>query len=312
MAAAEAPIKRRWTADDIGDLTGTTVVITGANSGLGLTSAEALAEHGATVIMAGRNPLKLSEAAASVGGPATSTVRLDLADLESVRRAADEIAEQADRIDVLMNNAGVMAPPLSRTKDGFELQIGTNHLGHFALTGLLLPLLHHEAARVVNVSSTAHTMGAMDLDDLNYEQRKYSAWSAYGQSKLANLLFTAELDRRAAAAGWDLLATAAHPGYAATNLQFSGPGYAQNPIGKGLSWLGNLVLAQSAEAGAWPQLYAAVAPVQGDDYIGPTGFRGMRGHPGQADRTGAARDEDTARQLWELSEELTGVTYDWS
>lgn len=304
----------KWTDADIPELDGTVVVITGANSGLGLESAKALAAHGAQVIMAGRNPLKLSDAAAQVtGGPRPRTVALDLADLASVRRAAGELLEGTERIDVLMNNAGVMAPPLQRTKDGFESQIGVNHLGHFALTGLLLPRLRHEGARVVNTSSAAHYMGAIDVADLNYEQRRYSSWPAYGQSKLANLLFTSELDRQAREAGWDLTAVAAHPGYAATNLQTSGPWYAQNPLGRAMSKGMNLVLAQSAKAGAWPQLYAAVAPgVVGDEYYGPDGFRGVRGNPALSQRSDAARDGETARQLWELSEELTGVVYDWS
>jgi NAD(P)-dependent dehydrogenase (short-subunit alcohol dehydrogenase family) len=302
----------RWTAADLPDLDGATVLITGANSGLGLESARALAAHGAQVLMAGRNPQKLSQAASTVtGGPRPVTVQLDLADLGSVRRGAQEVTDRVGRLDVLMNNAGVMAPPLLRTKDGFESQIGVNHLGHFALTGLLLPLLRQ--ARVVTVSSTAHRMGSVNVDDLNYEHRSYSSWPAYGQSKVANLLFTAELDRRARAAGWELVAVAAHPGYAATNLQTSGPWYAQNPVGRLASQGMNLLLGQSAEHGAWPQLYAAAGPdVEGDDFFGPSGWRGLRGHPARSSRSAAAGDTQVAGALWEVSQALTGVVYDFS
>ncbi len=302
-----------WTSDDITGVDGATVLITGANSGLGLETAKALAGHGAQVVMAGRNPQKLARAAAAVEGVRPATLQLDLADLSSVRTAAAEVAQLVPQLDVLINNAGVMATPFERTADGFERQIGTNHLGHFALTGLLLPLLHHDHARVVNVSSAAHRMGDIDPDDLNYDRRGYSSWPAYGQSKLANLLFTAELDRRAQAAGWDLVAAAAHPGYAATNLQTSGPWYARNPIGKAASRVMNLILAQSAEAGARPQLYAAVgSDVVGNDYFGPDGFRESRGHPVRVGRRSEASDPDLAARLWNASEALTGVVYDWS
>ena len=305
-------IDPRWTSDDIPDLTGRTVLITGANSGLGLASAQVLAARGAQVILAGRNPMKLEQASGSVsGGPRPVLVRLDLSDLSSVRRAAEEVSAAAPKLDVLMNNAGVMAPPLARTADGFESQIGTNHLGHFALTGLLLPLLRE--ARVVTVSSGAHRMGRLDLDDLNYERRRYEAWSAYGQSKLANLLFAAELDRRARGAGWALTSVAAHPGFTATNLQFAGPRIAHNPVGRSLMWATNKVVAQDVRSGVWPQLYAAVGPeVSGGDYFGPTGISELRGHPGLAGRSSQARDASMAAGLWELSQELTGVSFDWS
>lgn len=304
----------KWTDADIGDLGGAVVVITGANSGLGLESAKALAAHGAQVVMAARNPQKLSQAAASVtGGLPPRQLALDLADLASVRRAAQELSDSVGSIHVLLNNAGVMAPPLQRTKDGFESQIGVNHLGHFALTGLLLPLLGQPGTRVVNVSSFVHNIGSIDLQDLNYETRSYSAWPAYGQSKLANLLFTSELERRAREAGAELISVAAHPGYAATNLQTNGPRFAQNPIGRLGTKLTNMVMAQSAQAGAWPQLYAATAPgVSGNQFFGPDGFREMRGHPHPCGRSAAAQDAQTARGLWDLSEQLTGVAYDWS
>lgn len=318
MTKSTAPLSAgNWTSLSIGDLTGKTFLITGANSGLGLESAKALAFHGGTVIMAGRNAGKLNDALRQVlrlaTGPEPLALNLDLASLASVREAAEATASLTDRIDVLLNNAGVMAPPLQLTEDGFESQIGTNHLGHYALTGLVLPLLHHPDARVVNVSSTAHRMGQLDPDDLNYGVRSYSAWSAYGQSKLANLLFTSELDRRAMAAGWDLIAAAAHPGYSATNLQFAGPAYAGNPVGKLATSLLNALLGQSAEAGAWPQLYAATGPdVVGDDYFGPANLRETRGNPKRVGRRAEAKDATLAARLWEVSAELTGIEYDWS
>jgi NAD(P)-dependent dehydrogenase (short-subunit alcohol dehydrogenase family) len=306
----------RWTAADIGDLDGLVVLITGANSGLGLESAKALAAHGVRVLMAGRDQARLQSALETVRQVAPSAavepVELDLASLASVREAAKAVAESTDRIDVLMNNAGVMAPPFARTADGFEMQIGTNHLGHFALTGLLLPLLHHDGARVVTVASAAHRMGGFDADDLNWVRRRYSAWPAYGQSKIANLLFTGELDRRASAAGWPLVAVAAHPGYAATNLQYAGPGYNRLPLGKQMTSVMNRLMGQSAEAGARPQLYAAIGPdVHGDDYFGPDGRFEQRGYVRRVDRTDVAADEARARALWERSEAMTGVIFDW-
>ncbi len=304
----------RWTADDIPDLEGRTILVTGANSGLGLSSATALAAHGARVLMGCRNAARAHAAAAKVSvaatGPEPTVVTLDLADLDSVRRCADEVAATTDRLDVLMNNAGVMALPLRRTAQGFEAQFGTNHLGHFALTGAVLPLLlAAEAPRVVTTSSQAHRIGRMRWDDLNWE-RGYQRWPAYGQSKLANLLFTAELERRA---GGALLAAAAHPGYAATHLQAAGPEMEGNHLMKRLNDFGNRVFAQSADMGALPQLYAATADgVRGGDYYGPGGPFEARGYPQKTGSTRAAGDEASARRLWEVSEELTGTTYRWS
>ena len=293
---------------DIPDLAGRTFLVTGATSGLGLESAKALAAARGHVILAGRSPQRLAEAQRQIPQD-TESLLLDLADLESVHKAADNLP--VDSLDVLMNNAGIMAPPLGRTVDGFETQIGTNHLGHFALTGLLLPKLAGQGARVVTVSSTAHRMGSIDLDDLNYEHRKYSNWPAYGQSKLANLLFMAELDRRVRAAGWSLKSVAAHPGFSSTNLQFAGPAIAHNPVGKQVTRLMNAVMGQSAESGARPQLYAATMPgVRGGDYYGPKNLFETRGAPKLVGRTDAAKDEDVAAGLWDLSEELTGVTFD--
>ena len=224
---------------------------------------------------------------------------LDLADLASVRA----FAEAWDRdLDVLVNNAGVMAVPAARTRDGFEMQIGTNHLGHFALTNLLLPRVHD---RVVVVASGAHRFGSIDLDDLNWERRGYSRWRAYGQSKLANLLFMAELQRRLVDAGSSIRVTGAHPGYAATNLQ----NHSENVVHDAFMAVGNRVFAQSEAMGALPTLYAATQDVPGNTYIGPDGLGEGRGHPRVVGRSGAARDEETARALWELSEELTGVAF---
>ncbi len=281
------------------DLNGRTVIVTGANSGIGRAAATALAASGARVVLAVRSAEKGEQAAAQMSGQ-TEVRALDLASLASVR----EFAESWDggEIDVLINNAGVMVPPLSRTAEGFELQFGTNHLGHFALTNLLLEQI---TGRVVTVSSTAHRMGKIDFDDLNWERRSYRAWSAYGQSKLANLLFTAELQRRLTEAGSPVLAMAAHPGYTATNLQF----HSGKKLQDWVSHLGNVVLAQGEEGGALPTLYAATADVPGNSFAGPSGFMESRGPAKLVGRTSQAKDMDVARRLWEVSETLTGVSF---
>jgi NAD(P)-dependent dehydrogenase (short-subunit alcohol dehydrogenase family) len=288
----------KWTPSDLPSLDGRTAIVTGANSGIGLAAARELARAGARVVLAVRDTDKGDRAAASIDG-ATEVRRLDLADLASVREFAS--AHDGD-IALLINNAGVMAVPKSRTADGFEMQIGTNHLGHFALTNLLLPQVRD---RVVTVSSTAHGMGKIDLDDLNWERRRYERWRAYGQSKLANLLFTLELQRRLAEAGSEVVAVAAHPGYASTNLQSRTGSRIQNAV----MAVSNKLLAQSDEQGAWPTLYAATADVAGGAYVGPDGFKESRGHPKLVGRSKAANDAETARGLWDLSEELTGVTF---
>ena len=299
---------RRWTANDVPDQSGRTALVTGANSGLGLHTSIGLARRGARVLMgcrdAGRAEQALRRVRAQAPGALVEVVPLDLASLASVERAAADVADRVPQLDVLVDNAGVMAVPRSTTADGFETQLGTNHLGHFALTGRLLPLLLAASApRVVVVSSTAHRMGAIDLADLQSE-RSYSRWGAYGQSKLANLLFARELDRRARATS--LTVAAAHPGYAATHLQ-SGQGSA---LLEGFMKVGNAVIAQSDEAGARPSLYAATMPdVRGDDYFGPH-LGELRGYPKRVGRSRAARDDTTARRLWQVSEELTGVSYD--
>jgi NAD(P)-dependent dehydrogenase (short-subunit alcohol dehydrogenase family) len=305
----------RWTARDIPDQTGRTVLITGANSGLGLRSAEALAARGARVLMACRNETKAKAALEQVRAVATAAepdvIRLDLADLDSVHAGAEHAAELAPELDVLMNNAGVMALPLGRTANGFEMQFGTNHLVHFALTGLLLPaLLRAPAPRVVTTSSFGHRMGRMRWDDLNWHRDRYRKWLAYAQSKLANLLFTLELDRRAREAGGHLVSVAAHPGYAETHLQAAGPEQSGNRLMLIGTRLVNRVAAQSDVMGALPQLYAATMPdVTSGEYFGPDGRLETHGFPRRVGRAKAARDPEAARRLWEASERLTGVTY---
>ena len=289
---------RKWTAADLPDLDGRTAVVTGANSGIGRAAARELARAGARVVLAVRDVGKGEAAAAGMPG-AVETRALDLADLASIRAFAD--GWEGD-LDLLVNNAGIMAVPEGRTRDGFELQIGTNHLGHFALTNLLLP---HVTGRVVTVASGAHRMGKIELDDLNWERRSYNAWRAYGQSKLANLLFTLELENRLTAARSPVRALAAHPGWAATNLQ----GRTQNRLQDLVMTVGNKVIAQDDEHGAWPTLFAATQDLPGGSYVGPDGFQEGRGHPTLVGRSAAASDPETARALWAASEELTGVTF---
>jgi NAD(P)-dependent dehydrogenase (short-subunit alcohol dehydrogenase family) len=279
-------------------MTDRNVIITGANSGIGRAAARALAGAGAHVVLAVRATDKGETAAAAMPGE-TEVRRLDLASLASVREFA---AGWDGDIALLINNAGVMAPPLSRTAEGFELQFGTNHLGHFALSNLLL---EHVTGRVVTVSSTGHRMGRIDFEDLNWERKPYRAWRAYGQSKLANLLFTAELQRRLTAAGSTVLATAAHPGYAATNLQF----HSGRRVLDVLSAVGNRVLAQDEDGGALPTLYAATADIPGNSFAGPGGFMEQRGPAKLVGRSSAAQDSDVARRLWDVSEELTGIRF---
>ncbi|UGT39894.1 SDR family NAD(P)-dependent oxidoreductase [Nocardia yamanashiensis] len=284
-----------WTTADIQDLTGKTYIVTGATSGLGAATARALAAAGGQVIMACRNEIKGQAVAKTMHG--RGQVRaLDLADLASVRA----FAETVEHADVLINNAGVMAVPLSHTADGFEMQIGTNFLGHFALTGLLLDRI---SERVVSLSSLTHLIGHIDLDDLNWERRPYQRFGAYGQSKLAMLMFTYELQRRLTAAGSAKLAVAAHPGYAATEINSK----TQNFLERFIS-LGNRLIAQSAEMGALPTLYGAVADARPGAYYGPE-WLAWRGHPVRNASSNASHDEKTARQLWELAERLTGVEF---
>jgi NAD(P)-dependent dehydrogenase (short-subunit alcohol dehydrogenase family) len=293
----------KWTANDIPALAGKTAVVTGANSGLGYETSLALARHGAHVVLAcrdeGRGTEALQRLRTELPQASTELSLLDLADLASVRKFAEGYAGERDHLDILVDNAGVMALAERRlTADGFEMQFGTNHLGHFALTGLLLPqLLARPGSRVVAVTSFGHKVGRIKFDDLQAE-RSYRKWLRYGQSKLANLLFIFELDRRARAAGSDLTAAVAHPGYANTNLQ------------SGTSFQWSNFMAQSAADGALPTLYGATAPdVQGGEFFGPGGFMQQRGAPKRVKAAKKAYDTDVARRLWEVSEQLTGVTY---
>jgi NAD(P)-dependent dehydrogenase (short-subunit alcohol dehydrogenase family) len=301
----------KWTLADMPDLAGTVAVVTGANSGLGLITAQELARAGAGVIAACRNTTKGEEAVSQIKRAvpeAQVTVEpLDLADLSSVRDFAARY--DRDHLDLLINNAGVMAPPRRLTKDGFESQFGTNHLGHFALTGLLLgKLLAAREPRVVTLSSGAHRIGTMRFDDLQSE-RRYNNWLAYGQSKLSNLLFCFELQRRATAADTELKSLASHPGYAATNLQFAGPA---GKLERAAMALSNRLLAQSAEMGALPTLYAAtVEDLPGGSFVGPDGLLEQRGHPHVVTAAGRAYDEQAQRRLWETSEQLTDVRYEF-
>lgn len=302
-----------WQARDIPDLTGRRALVTGANSGLGYATALELARAGCAVVMASRDSVRGGEAVRQVQMAAPSAdvklARLDLADLSSVRACAEGLDGQP--LDILVNNAGVMAVPRRVTVDGFELQLATNHLGHFALTGLLLPaLLARPRSRVVTISSIAHWMGSLDFDNLMGEHG-YQPWTAYAQSKLANLLFMRELHRRASEAGLDLVSTAAHPGLSTTNLYRRGPGGARNWFGlKNLGRPGTRLFGQNASQGALPQLYAATAPgVRGAEYFGPGGPAEFRGKPKRVRMSKNAQDAVAAQRLWQVSEQLTGVRY---
>ncbi len=293
-----------WTAEAIPDLTGKIAIVTGANSGIGFEMARALAGKGATVILACRSRDKGEAAVRKIDREhpeaKAELMQLDLSDLASVHRFADGFIGRYDRLDILINNAGIMAPPFGKTADGFESQFGTNHLGHFALTGLLYDLIiHTPRARVVTVSSGGHRFGEIDFNNLNAE-KGYDGQRAYAQSKLANLLFMYELQRRFEAAGVDAIAAAAHPGWTATNLQ--------------VHWrmvrMLNPLIAQQPKMGALPALYAATAPdVQGGDYYGPGGWQELRGYPTKVQSSDRSHDAAVAARLWTISEELTGVRY---
>jgi NAD(P)-dependent dehydrogenase (short-subunit alcohol dehydrogenase family) len=298
IAYIAAMTTSRWTPADLPDLHGRTAIVTGANSGIGRVAALELARAGAAVTLAVRDTTKGDAAAAAMSGDVTVR-QLDLADLGSVRSFADATEGP---VDLLVDNAGIMATPEQRTTDGFEQQIGTNHLGHFALTNLLLPQI---TDRVVVVSSDLHRNGKIDLEDLNWERRSYRPWAAYSQSKLANLLFVLELQRRLTEAGSAVRAIAVHPGYAATNLQ----GRTGNPISNLVGAIGNRLVAQSDTMGALPTLFAATGDIPGGTYIGPDGFRHLRGHPAVNLPASQALDAETARRLWNLSEQLTGVSW---
>ncbi|WP_276249461.1 oxidoreductase [Haloarcula rara] len=307
----------RWIVEEMSPMEGETVVVTGANSGLGYEATRAFADAGATVVMACRSEARGEDAATDIrreirGGNLEVRV-CDLADLDSVATFAEGLREAADGIDVLCNNAGVMAIPRQETADGFEMQLGVNHLGHFALTGHLLPDLRASEgeSRVVTQSSQAHTAGEMDFSDLQSE-REYGKWSAYGRSKLANLLFAYELQRRLDDSGADITSVACHPGYADTDLQFRGPREMGSSVRMAVMKAANRLFGQSAERGALPMLYAATSDaVTGGEYVGPSGFMRMRGSPEFQTSNGASQDEADAARLWTVSEELTGVEYDF-
>jgi NAD(P)-dependent dehydrogenase (short-subunit alcohol dehydrogenase family) len=294
-----------WRVADIPPQDGRVAVVTGATSGIGLHTARELAGAGAEVVLAVRDTEQGERVRSDIGGAAV--VRLDLSEQASVHSAAAELLERWPRIDVLVNNAGVMAPPHRLTPDGFELQMATNHFGPFALTGLLIEALGE--ARVVTVSSGAHRGGAIPFDDLQAENG-YHRWRVYSNSKLANLLFMFELGRRAAAAGLSLVSVASHPGIARTNLQAAGPGMDGNRLRQAVIVGGTYVIGQSDAQGALPSLYAATMPdLPSGTYVGPNGIFEGRGHPKLVSASKAAHDEATARGLWEVSEQLTGVSY---
>ena len=306
-----------WSTDDIPDLTGQRAVITGVTGGLGLHTAIGLARKGAALVVTARDTAKADVALARIAkdapGASVDVVSLDLADLADARRAAADVVRDHDRIDILVNNAGIMIPPKTDTKDGFELQIGTNHLGHFAWTAALWPLLDASAARVVTVSSVAHTTaGSIDLDSLTPQgsSRPYKSFRSYGESKLANLMFALELDRRAKASGSGVVSVAAHPGFAATNLTKTGASVG----GMSLRSIGmhriTQVVAQPASHGAWPLLMAATDPtLSGGEYVGPRGLRGIRGRPTIVGMTRVARDEELADDLWTASEAAVAADF---
>ncbi|MFV8755597.1 oxidoreductase [Nannocystaceae bacterium ST9] len=309
--------KPHWTPSDIPDLHGKLAVVTGANSGLGLETTRELARRGAHVVLACRARDKTDKAIADlladmpdVDEEQLEFRALDLASLASIREFAEGLSADHRELDLLINNAGVMALPYRETADGFEMQIGTNHLGHFALTGRLLPMLLAAArARVVSVSSLTHKMGALDLDDL-HGKRRYRKWAAYGQSKLANLLFTYELQRRLEAREARAIALAAHPGYASTNLQTAGAQMSKSRLFARAMELGNSVMAQPAAMGAQPSLYAATSPdLRGGEYIGPGGFMEMKGPPKIVESTPRSHDREAAAALWAHSIALTGVDF---
>lgn len=311
-----------WSETDIGDQNGRTVLVTGANSGLGLRTATVLAGKGARVLMACRSAERgaaaLEQVRSAATGPEPELITLDLADLTSVRAAAEKIRETTgDHLDVLINNAGVMAVPRAQTAEGFERQFGTNHLGHAALTALLLPALRGAGtpevpARAVTLSSIAATRGRIDAEDPNFEHRRYNPGSSYSQSKLANQVFAMELDQRLRAADEPIISVAAHPGYTATSLGSNmAAGYPNRLVSlavKAGNRVGETAFAQGVDRGALPQLYAATAPdVEGGDYIGPDGYRQLRGAPRKVRPLRPARDELTRRRLWDVTWRMTGI-----
>jgi len=297
--------QKKRDSSSISDQQGRIAIVTGSSSGIGYETARVLANKNAEVIIAVRNMKKGDAAAKKIRDgykdAKVKVMELDLARLESVRHFADGFMNAYSRLDLLINNAGVMVPPYSKTADGFELQFGTNHLGHFTLTGLLIDLIMKTpGSRVVNVSSNTHKLGKLDFNDLNWETRKYKKWKAYGDSKISNLYFTYQLQRRLEETGADVTAAAAHPGWTATELQ------RHDSLSSGL----NRFFAQGIEMGALPMLYAAVGPdVNGGDYFGPSGFMEMKGYPKKTESNGLSKDKQIAERLWDVSEKLTGVRF---
>jgi len=308
-------MNNRWTQNDIPDQQGRLAIITGGNSGIGYEAGLVLAGKNARVILAVRSVDKGEESARTIRQryprAQVAVMALDLSDLKSVRAFVQNFLTQYDRLDILINNAGVMALPKRKTADGFELQFGTNHLGHFALTGLLLPALRKTpGARIVTVSSAVHTSGDIHFDDLQWE-KTYQRWGAYAQSKLANLLFAYELQRRFNVTGINILSVGCHPGYAATNLQAAGPQMDGLVFRAWMMKMANALFAQGQDMGALPTLFAATAAeVNGCDYIGPA--NGMKGYPAKVKSNNKSYDEALAKRLWAVSEELTGVIYNFA
>jgi Dehydrogenases with different specificities (related to short-chain alcohol dehydrogenases) len=302
-----------WTTEEIEDLENEKIIVTGANSGLGFSASKYLAENGAQVIMACRSPEKGEKARNKIEdkleSPSLEVMELDLSDLGSVEAFGENFRQKYSRLDVLCNNAGLMALPRRETEDGFEMQLGVNHLGHFALTSHLIDMIIESKGRVVNQSSMAHEDGEIDFDDLMGE-KDYSKWGAYGQSKLANLLFTYELDRRLKEKDIDVQSVACHPGVSDTNLFKIGPKMEHSKIKLYLGKIFSTVLGQSPDKGCLPMLYAATSGnIQGGEYIGPDGFKTMRGYPEKQESTEASKDEEKAKRIWKRSEELTGVKF---
>ena len=295
----------KWNSSNISDQTGRVAIVTGSSSGIGFETARVLTKKNATVIIAVRSLEKGRKAGSKITDEYQNAdieiMELDLASLASVQRFVDAFKRKYARLDLLINNAGVMVPPYSKTTDGFELQFGTNHLGHFALTVLLIDLLKNTSgSRVVSVSSMAHKIGNIDFDDLNWEKRKYKKWQAYGDSKIANLYFTYALQRRFENGDSGPIAAAAHPGWTATDLQRH----------TGLASALNHIFAQNSEMGALPTLYAATAEdIKGADFVGPGGFQEMKGYPKKVKANALSQDQDIADRLWQLSEEMTGVNF---
>jgi NAD(P)-dependent dehydrogenase (short-subunit alcohol dehydrogenase family) len=296
--------QQKWDGENISDQKGNVAIVTGSSSGLGYETAKVLADKNATVIVAVRNEVKGNAAVEKIKvenpNADIQVMLVDLANLESVHKFAENFKKNFKKLDLLINNAGVMTPPYTKTKDGFELQFGTNHLGHFALTGLLIDLIKATPnSRIVNVSSNAHKIGKLNFDDLNWETRRYNKFRSYGDSKLANLYFTSELQKRLGKQSSGVIVASAHPGASATELS------RHSLFFRVLS-----LFVQNSNMGALPTLYAAVAPdVQGNDYYGPGGFQELSGYPQKVESTKRAKRDDVAANLWDVSEKMTGVSY---